>query len=43
MEFTFTEEQLMIRDTAEGFLAEVSTSEAVRVAMATELGYDPEL
>ena len=43
MEFTFTEEQLMIRDTAEGFLAEVSTSEAVRAAMATELGYDPEL
>jgi len=40
MEFTFTDEQQMIRDTAEGFLAEVSTSEAVRTAMATELGYD---
>ncbi|MCX2983230.1 acyl-CoA dehydrogenase [Halieaceae bacterium IMCC14734] len=43
MDFTFTEEQLMIRDTAEAFLAEVSTSAAVRAAMATELGYDAEL
>ncbi len=43
MEFKFTEEQEMIRDTAEAFLAEVSTSEAVRRAMATELGYDPQL
>jgi alkylation response protein AidB-like acyl-CoA dehydrogenase len=43
MEFAFTEEQEMIRDTAGAFLAEVSTSEAVRQAMATELGYDPGL
>jgi alkylation response protein AidB-like acyl-CoA dehydrogenase len=43
MEFTFTDEQEMIRDTADAFLAEVSTSEAVRRAMATELGYDPQL
>ena len=43
MDFTFTEEQLMIRDTAEAFLAEVSTSAAVRAAMATELGYEAEL
>jgi alkylation response protein AidB-like acyl-CoA dehydrogenase len=43
MEFKFSDEQLMIRDTAEAFLAEVSSSEAVRSAMATELGYDPEL
>ena len=43
MDFKFTEEQLMIRDTAEAFLAEVSSSEAVRAAMATELGYDREL
>ncbi|KZX55050.1 acyl-CoA dehydrogenase [Halioglobus sp. HI00S01] len=43
MEFAFTEEQEMIRDTAEAFLAEVSTSEAVRSAMATEAGYDAEL
>ena len=43
MEFTFTEEQEMIRDTAAAFLAEVSDSDAVRRAMATELGYEPEL
>ena len=43
MEFTFTDEQAMIRDTADAFLAEVSTSEAVRSAMVTELGYDPQL
>jgi len=43
MEFKFTEEQEMIRDTADAFLAEVSTSAAVRKAMATELGYEPEL
>ncbi len=43
MEFAFTEEQKMIRDTAESFLAEVSTSEAIRSAMETELGYDPNL
>ena len=43
MEFKFTEEQEMIRDTAQAFLAEVSTSAAVRQAMATELGYDPQL
>jgi alkylation response protein AidB-like acyl-CoA dehydrogenase len=43
MEFAFTEEQEMIRDTAAAFLAEVSTSEAVRAAMATEQGYDSEL
>ncbi|MEP5766257.1 MAG: acyl-CoA dehydrogenase family protein [Halieaceae bacterium] len=40
MEFSFSEEQQMIRDTAAAFLAEVSTSEAVRAAMATEAGYD---
>ena len=43
MEFAFTEEQEMIRDTAAAFLAEVSTSEAIRQAMATERGYDLEL
>ena len=43
MEFAFTEEQEMIRDTAAAFLAEVSDSEAIRLAMATERGYDPEL
>jgi len=43
MEFSFTEEQQMIRDTAAAFLAEVSTSGAVRAAMVTEAGYDPAL
>ena len=43
MEFSFSEEQQMIRDTAQAFLAEVSTSAAVRQAMATELGHDREL
>jgi len=43
MDFKFTEEQEMIRDTAQAFLAEVSSSAAVREAMATELGYDPQL
>jgi len=43
MEFSFTDEQQMIRDTAEAFLAEVSSSEAVRSAMATEAGFDADL
>lgn len=43
MEFAFTEEQQMIRDTAESFFTDVSTSEAVREAMATESGYSSEL
>ena len=43
MEFRFTEEQEMIRTTAEAFLAEASPSTAVRSAMATEAGYDPAL
>ena len=43
MEFAFTDEQQMIRDTAEAFLKDTSTSEAVRAAMVTELGYDAEL
>ncbi len=43
MEFAFTQEQEMIRDTAAAFLAEVSGSEAVRRAMATEQGYEEEL
>ena len=38
MEFAFTDEQQMIRDTAEAFLKDTSTSEAVRAAMVTELG-----
>lgn len=43
MDFAFTDEQKMIRDTAESFLAEVSNSEAVRAAMASDKGYDDAL
>ena len=43
MEFVFTEEQQMIRESAESFLADVSSSEAIRQAMATEAGYDAKL
>ena len=43
MDFAFTEEQEMIRDTAAAFLAEVSDSAAVRRAMGTEQGYEPKL
>ncbi len=43
MEFAFTEEQQMIRETAESFLRDNSTSEAIRKAMASEQGFDPAL
>ncbi|RLU02608.1 MAG: acyl-CoA dehydrogenase [Ketobacter sp.] len=43
MEFAFTEEQNMIRDTAESFLREVSTSGAIRDVMVTATGYDVSL
>ncbi|AMO55491.1 acyl-CoA dehydrogenase [Endozoicomonas montiporae] len=43
MEFAFTEEQEMIRDSAESFLQDHSSSAAVRAAMETESGYDPQL
>ena len=43
MHFAFTDEQIMIRDSAESFLMEVSTSQAVRAAMATDTGYDLDL
>lgn len=43
MDFSFTDEQRMIRDTAQSFFKEVSTSEAVRGAMVTEQGYGNEL
>lgn len=43
MEFRFTEEQQMIRESAESFLRDNSTSAAIRKAMATEQGYDAEL
>jgi alkylation response protein AidB-like acyl-CoA dehydrogenase len=41
--FAFTEEQQALRAAARGFLAEASSSERVRAAMASELGYDPEV
>lgn len=43
MEFAFTDEQEMIRDSAEGFLQDVSTSEKVREAMVSEAGFDQAL
>ena len=43
MDFRFTEEQEMIRATAEAFLADASNSAAVRQAMVTEQGHDPAL
>ena len=43
MDFSFTDEQRMIQETAESFFAQVSTSEAVRDVMATEVGYDNNL
>ncbi|BAN47105.1 acyl-CoA dehydrogenase family protein [Metapseudomonas resinovorans] len=43
MDFAFSDEQEMIRESAESFLADVSDSAAVRAAMATALGHDPEL
>lgn len=43
MEFAFSDEQEMIRASAESFLADVSNSTAVRTAMSSASGYDPEL
>ena len=40
MQFRFTDDQIMISDTAGEFLSEVSTSQAVRNVMVTERGYD---
>ncbi|MGH8455473.1 MAG: acyl-CoA dehydrogenase family protein [Stenotrophobium sp.] len=40
MDFALNDDQLMIRDAAESFLADVSDSAAVRKAMAGEHGYD---
>jgi alkylation response protein AidB-like acyl-CoA dehydrogenase len=43
MEFAFSDEQEMIRASAEGFLADVSDSTAVRAAMVSERGFDEAL
>jgi alkylation response protein AidB-like acyl-CoA dehydrogenase len=41
--FAFTQEQEELRSAARGFLADHSTSEQVRRAMESALGYDPEV
>ena len=43
MDLRFTEEQEELRAAARAFLAEHSSSEAVRRAMASELGFEPEV
>ena len=43
MNFAFTDEQQELHDAARAFLADHSGSEQVRAAMASELGYDPEV
>jgi alkylation response protein AidB-like acyl-CoA dehydrogenase len=43
LNFAFTEEQEELRAAARAFLAEASSSERVRAAMASDLGYDPEV
>jgi len=43
MNFAFTDEQQELRAAARSFLAEASSSERVRAAMASDLGYDPEV
>ena len=43
MNFAFTEEQQELRAAARAFLADASSSERVRAAMASEQGYDPEV
>ncbi len=40
MDFSLTDDQVMIRDAAQDFLADKSGSEAVRAAMASEAGFD---
>jgi alkylation response protein AidB-like acyl-CoA dehydrogenase len=42
LHFAFTEEQEALREQARAFLAEHASSEAVRRAMASESGYEPE-
>lgn len=43
MNFSFTEDQEMLRDSARAFLRDHSSSEQVRAAMQSELGYDAKL
>ncbi len=43
MNFAFDEEQQQLRETARAFLEEHSDSERVRIAMESELGFDPQV
>lgn len=43
MDFAFNDEQLMIQESAAGFLAKASDSAAVRAAMASPAGYDAQV
>lgn len=43
MDFSLTDDQVMIRDAAADFLQQSSDSEAVRAAMATDTGFDPNI
>ena len=43
MDFALSDEQLMIQESAAGFLAAASDSAAVRAAMASPQGFDGEL
>ncbi|MCY1394317.1 Acyl-CoA dehydrogenase FadE27 [compost metagenome] len=43
MDFAFNDEQLMIQQSAADFLSRTSDSAAIRAAMASPAGYDPEL
>ena len=43
MSHALTDDQVMIRDAAQAFLADASPSAAVRKAMASEAGYDPQV
>lgn len=40
MDFSFNEDQLLIAETADAFLSGVSSTESVRAAMDTELGFE---
>ena len=43
MEFRLTDEQYMVRDSAQAFLADVSSTEQVRKAMTHASSYDPDV
>ena len=43
MHFAFTQEQEQLREAVRGFLSTHSSSEAVRRAMQTERGFDPDV